>query len=119
MSMTYVQRGSKYPYANTGSAIASGAVVVLSSGSSGRIGVAESAIAATTGTGTLLLGGVQSLTKHTGEAFTNMQLLYWDATNTRLTGSSTGNTFAGTSWGTANSAAATANVLLNDNPFVQ
>lgn len=117
MSTTYIQRGSKYPYSNTGSAIAAGAVVSL--GTLG-VGIAETAIAATTGTGTLIVGGVHVLAKNTGEVFTDGQQLYWSASsNNYLTGASTGNTAAGTSWGTANSAAATANILLNNNPYVQ
>lgn len=119
MSTTFLQRGSKYPYSNSGSAIAAGDVVILNSGSTGKVGVAETAIAATTGTGSVVIGGVHTLAKHTGEAFTDMQLLYWDATNHRLTGTATGNTLAGRAWGTAASAATTAGVLLNDNPFVQ
>jgi len=94
-----------------------GDVVVLVSGSTGFIGIAVTAIAATTGTGELAIGKfdecVFTLAKHTGEAFTDGELLYWDATNKRLTASSTGNTRAGRSYGTAASAATTANVILN------
>lgn len=111
------KKGNRYSYSNTGSAINSGDVVVLVSGSTGFIGVAVTAIAATTGTGELAIGGgderVVTLTKHTGEAFTDGQLLYWDATNHRLTGASTGNTRAGRSYGTAATAATTANLIIN------
>jgi predicted RecA/RadA family phage recombinase len=119
MSLTFISRGSKYPYVNTGSAIASGDVVVLNSGSTGKVGVAQGAIAATTGTGTLDVGGVQSLAKKSGEAFTDMQLLYWNTSSKYLTGTASGSTLAGRAWGTASSSATTANVLLNDNPLVQ
>ncbi len=72
MSTTLVARGALYNYTNTGSAIAAGGVVVLVSGSSGFCGIAVDAIAATTGTGVLNIGGpdmcVHQLKKHTGEA---------------------------------------------------
>lgn len=115
MSTTAFKKGGRYSYSNTGSAIASGAVVVLSSGTSGFIGIAMAAIAATTGTGELMIGGpdenVHTLAKATGEVFTDAQILYW--TGTALTGASTGNTRAGRSYGTFASAAATAQVLIN------
>lgn len=111
------KKGNRYSYSNTGAAINSGDVVVLASGTTGFIGVAITAIAATTGTGELAIGGgdenVVTLTKNTGEVFTDAQVIYWDATNKRLTGTSSSNTRAGRSYGTFNSAAATAQVLLN------
>ena len=118
MSLTYQQRGSRYNWYNGGSAVASGAVVVLASGTTGRVGIAVDTIATLT-TGVVEIGGVQQLAKRTGEVFTDMQLLYWNTASAYLTGTSSGNTLAGRSFGTANSAAAVASVLLNDNPFVQ
>lgn len=111
--------GNRYSYSNTGTnAINSGDVVLLVSGSSsGFIGIAVTAIAASTGTGELAIGpfpeSVFTLTKNTGEAFTDGQTLYWDATNKRLTGTATSNTLAGRAFGTAASAATTANLLIN------
>lgn len=117
MATVVFKRGNRYSYSNTGSAIASGAVVVLVSGATGFIGVAMTAIAATTGTGELIIGGgderVVTLAKNVGEVFTDGQLLYWDNSNFWLTGASTGMTRAGRSYGTANSAAATAQFIIN------
>lgn len=114
---TFVNAGNRIPYSNSGSAIASGDVVVLVAGASGYVGIAVTDIAATTGTGEICIGGypeaVHVLAKHATEAFTPGQVLYWDATNHRLTGSSTGNTRAGRSDQAYGSAATTANVILN------
>ncbi len=104
----------RVPYTNNGgSAINSGDVVVVVSGSSGYIGIAVDAIAASGGTGVIEDGNAHALTKNTGEAFTAGQVIYWDATNKRLTGHSTGNTRAGRADGAYASAATSATVLVN------
>lgn len=117
MTSLYAQ-GNRYPYTNTGAAINSGDVVVLvSSTTAGFIGIALTNIAATSGTGELCVGnypeGVFTLTKNAGEAFTDGQVLYWDAANKWLTGTAGSLTRAGRSYGTALSAAVTATILLN------
>lgn len=110
--------GNRLNYVNGGTAVLSGAVVVINSGATGLIGIALANIAANA-TGTVLIGPangegiVEGLAKHTGEAFTQGQYIYWDATNLRLTGTSTGNTRAGRAADAAASAATTANLILN------
>ena len=110
---TFAYDGIRIPYSNSGSAIASGGVVVLVSGATGFIGIAVDAIAATTGTGVLEVRRAHTLTKKSGDVFTAGQLVFWDATNSRLTTSSTGNTRAGRADGAYASAATSATILLN------
>ena len=117
MNSLYAQ-GNRYPYTNAGSAIASGDVVTLVSGvSTGYIGIALSAIPATTGVGELCIGnypeGVFTLAKNTGEVWTDGQVVYWDAANKWLTNVAGSLTRAGRSFGTQLSAAITAQLLLN------
>lgn len=113
-----VQRGNRLPYTNTGSAIATKTVVVIVSGATGFIGIAETAIDATTGTGVLAIGrgdeGIWNLPKKSGDVFTLGQVVYWDPTNERLTTTNTTtNTRAGRCAKAAASAATTADVLIN------
>jgi predicted RecA/RadA family phage recombinase len=104
----------KEPYLNTSTAIASGGVVILASGTSGRIAIAEDAIAATTGTGTLLVGGVHTVTKVTADNFTQGSKVYWDSSATKFTTTSGTNTYAGRVWGgTFGTTATTGSVALN------
>lgn len=115
---TLFAKGGRYPYTNAGgSAVNPGDVVVLNSGATGFLGISVGTIAASGGTGDLVIGGpdecVHTLSKNSGEAFTDGQLIYWDATNKRLTGHSTNNTRAGRAFGPAATAATSANVILN------
>src|SRR4051812_46779385 len=93
MAAYWEKDGSRFLYSNSGSAIVAGDVVTVVSGNSGFIGVAVTAIAATTGTGEVEIKGRYNMAKATGEAFTAGQRLYWNGTG--LTGASTGNTAAG------------------------
>lgn len=110
---TYAYEGIRVPYSNTGSAIASGDVVVLVSGTSGYIGIAVDAIAATTGTGVLEVRRAHTLTKKSGDVFTAGQTVYWNSSSKYLTTTSSGNTRAGRSDGAYASAATSATILLN------
>lgn len=113
MANTFVETGETLSYSNSGSAISSGGVVALATGSSGYIGIAKADIAATTGTGVLMVSGVHQLTKKSGDVFTVGAIVYWDSSNSRLTTSSTSNTRAGRVWAAAASAATTARVKIN------
>ncbi len=103
---------SLIPYTNTGSAIAAGDLVIRASGTSGCIGRAQGDIAATTGTGTLLIRGLINGVKASGEAFTDGQVLYYDGTSFTGT-SSTTFTRAGRAVGISASAATTCVLQLN------
>lgn len=87
--------GDRIPYYNTGSAITSNSVVVVKAGVSGKIGVAVDDIAATTGFGTLAVRGVFELAFKSDDVAAAGDLVYWDASNSRLTTTKTANTRAG------------------------
>jgi hypothetical protein len=115
-----IKKGSRYSYTNNGgSAINPGDVVVLvnSNTATGFIGVSMGTIAASGGTGELLIGGpdenVITMTKKSGDVFTDALEIFWDATNHRLTTSSTGNVLAGRAYGPAATAAVLADLLIN------
>ena len=59
-----------------------------------RVGVAMQDIPAS-GTGTVTLTGAYSLPAATGAAIKVGQKVYWDSTNSVITGTATNNTFAG------------------------
>jgi predicted RecA/RadA family phage recombinase len=81
MALTGRLQGNSVVYTNTGSAIASGAVVALKD----CIGIATVAIPATTGTGVVSISGVHELAKTTSQAWALGDLLFWDATTAKLT----------------------------------
>ena len=120
MISLYAQ-GNRYPYVNSGTnSVNSGDVITLAPGTAagtGHIGIALSAITASGGLGELSTGGypegVYTLAKNAGEAFTDGQILYWDAVNKWLTGTAGSLVRAGRSFGTAISAATTATLSLN------
>lgn len=104
----FVAEGKTIKYANTGSAISSGDVVVLGAG----IGVAVTDIAATTGVGSVLVEGVVEIAKVSGTAFTQGAKLYWDSGNSELTTTAQGNLAVGVAYEAAASADTTAKVKL-------
>lgn len=112
---SFKAEGVRIPYTNNGgSAIASGAVVVLvNSNTVGYVGIAVDTIAASGGSGELEVRRNHTLAKKSGDVFVTGQEIYWDATNVRLTTSSTGNALAGRSDGPYASAATSAGILLN------
>ena len=99
-------------YENAGSAIAAGDMIVVASGTSGIVGVAISSIAATTGTGNIDLDGVFTVTKASGEAFTQGPVVYFDGIQMAGT-STTTYTRAGRVYVSAASAATTARIRIN------
>ncbi len=113
MSAIYVNDAHRVNYSNTGSAISAQDVVVIASGTSGKIGIAISDIAASTGTGEVEVFGRFTLPKTTGEAFTQYQALYWDGS--ALTGTETTTyTYAGRAAAAAASADDTADVIIHE-----
>jgi predicted RecA/RadA family phage recombinase len=75
MASSYQQEGSVITYSNAGSAIAAGDVVVMGH----TIGIALSAIAATTGTGPVAIEGVFSgIPKVSAAVFAQGEKLIWD-----------------------------------------
>ena len=113
---SHIQSGHRLPYSNTGAAILSGAVVVLTAGNAGMIGVAVTDIAAATGTGEVEVSGVKELTAlntDTGAVGTDV---YWDATNSRITTTATANTYGGKLARAKTNGQTTAHVLLNRMP---
>jgi predicted RecA/RadA family phage recombinase len=108
----YVQPGERMEYANAGSAISSGDVVVIGD----RIGIALTDIAATSGTGTVELCGVYELAAISTGAFVQGEALYWDASAGKLTNVGTANTPAGTAFEAKASSAALARVRLQPSP---
>jgi predicted RecA/RadA family phage recombinase len=109
----FVNNGKRILYSNTGSAIVAHDVIAIASGTTGRIGIALVDIAATTGTGIVEIAGRHTLPKASGEAFTQLQLLYWDGT--QLSGTSTTtSTRAGRAAVAAASADTTADCLINE-----
>lgn len=86
-----VQSGETMVYNNSGSAIASGDPVVIGE----RIGVAIVDIAATTGSGSVAMEGVFQLDKDADESFEQGDQLFYDSSDSTLTKTATGNTWAG------------------------
>ena len=108
MATTYVRDGKTLTYSNTGAAISSGDVVLMSN----TVGVAIADIAATTGTGAVQIEGVWTLAAAAG-AWVQGDNLYWDNTAKKFTKTASGNTLAGIAADTKASAATTGNVKLN------
>src|SRR4051812_17084577 len=109
----YIQPGERMEYANAGSAIAAGDVVVLGE----RIGVALVDIAATSGSGTIELEGVFELASVTNAAFAQGDALMWDSSTGKLTKvASSTTTPAGVCFEAKLSAGAVARVNLDPNP---
>lgn len=103
---TFVQEGETIDY-TPGSAAAAGAVVVM--GSVG-IGIVSTALAANE-KGSLVVDGVVRHAKAAG-AISAYAKVYWDATNSVFTATSTNNTLAGYAVAAAASGDATVDVKL-------
>ncbi|MBJ2155269.1 DUF2190 family protein [Variovorax sp. IB41] len=85
----FVQEGNVLDYTSAG-AVASGAVVVFGV----RVGIVIADIPAG-GTGAIRVKGVAELAKLSTDTPAQGALLYWDAANTRLTTTASGNVLAG------------------------
>jgi len=103
----FVQIGDVLDY-TPGSAVASGAVVVMGV----RIGIAVADIAANA-TGAVRVKGVVELAKLGTDTPAQGALLYWDAANSRLTTTASGNTLAGYAAKAAGNGATTVWLHLN------
>lgn len=99
-------------YTNAGAAISSGGVVVIG----GRIGIAVTDIAATTGVGPVALCGVYSKAKATGAVAVG-QTVHWDAVALNFTTVGSGNVFAGYCTKAAASGDANVEFRLAENPY--
>lgn len=109
MATNFIQPGDSIEYSNSGSAIASGAMVPVGN----RIGIAVTDIAATTGTGTVSLEGVYSVSKDGDEAFAVGDALFYDASDATVTKTATGNTWAGYAFAVAASDATSCHLKLS------
>lgn len=107
-----VQDGEIMQYSNAGSAISSGAPVVIGN----RIGVAITDIAATTGVGSVALCGVYQLGKDNDEAFSQGDALFFDTSDSTLTKTATGNKWAGYAFEAATESSTTCIVKLDPSP---
>lgn len=111
MTTRYVQAGKVLDFPNTGTAIASGAGVLIGT----LLGVALTNIPANT-TGSVQICGVFTLPKLPADAIAQGALVYWDAANARLTTTSAGNTLAGVAAAAAAATTTSVNCLLNRLP---
>jgi predicted RecA/RadA family phage recombinase len=112
---TYKNNGRRIDYTNSsGSLIASGATVIVRSGTAGVTGVLVTDIA-DTATGEIATCGVHTLTKEAG-AIAYGALVYRKSSNGNITTATTGNTLAGWAVAAATTSATTVDVLLNGLP---
>lgn len=109
MSTNLVRDGRILTWTNaTSTDVESGDVIVIGD----RIAVAEVDIAVDE-SGAVDTEGVRTLAKHTGEAFSQGDQLYWDETHEYLTATASGNTAAGFAAEDAGSSATTAECKIN------
>lgn len=64
-------------------------------------------------TGPVAMSGVYTVTKLTTDVVTQGAALYWDNTNSRLTTTASGNTYAGYAFAAAGNGVTTVNIKLN------
>ena len=107
MTTKYVMSGEVLDH-TPGSNVASGAVVVMGV----RIGVALADIASGR-PGAVRVRGVFTLAKLSTDNVAQGALLYWDAANSRLTTTASGNTLAGYATAASGSGVATVNIKIN------
>lgn len=107
MTTKYIQPGDVLDY-TPGAAVVSGQVVLFGT----KVGVALAAIAAAS-TGPLQVAGVFELNKLSTDVVAVGAALYWDNTNSRLTVTASGNTYAGYAVAAAASGATAVRIKLN------
>lgn len=107
MTKKFIQPGEVIDY-TAGSALTAGTVVVIGV----RIGVLLTDLESGE-TGAAQVTGVFEITKLTTDDVARGVLLYWDATNSRLTTTASGNTLAGYAWKAAGTSATTVQIKLN------
>lgn len=109
MAKNYTQTGDSLAYTNGGgAAISSGSAFVMGA----RVAVALADIAVGE-SGTVAARGVFTLPKLGTDVVAQGALLYWDATNKRLTTTASGNTLAGYAAAPAGNGAVTVALALN------
>lgn len=109
MAKNYIFSGDVLDYTNAGgTTIASGAAVLMGS----RLGIALADIAPGT-TGNVRMRGVFTVAKLSTDDVGQGDLLYWDATNSRLTKTASTNTLAGFAAGAAGAAVTTVAISIN------
>lgn len=109
MANNYILSGDVLDYTNgTAAAIASGAPVLMGK----RLGVALADIAVGL-TGSVRMRGVFTVAKLSTDNVAQGDLLYWDATNSRLTTTATDNTLAGYAAAAAGTSVTTVAISLN------
>lgn len=106
----YIQKGEVINYSNSGSAIASGDTVVIGA----LIGIAQTDIAATTGTGSVCLEGVFEVAKTTSLAIAQGDRVYWNTSTKKVT-KTTSDVYMGVAFEAAGSSDTTCLVSLNEN----
>lgn len=107
MSNKFVTEGTHFNF-TAGSAVASGAVVLMAD----TIGIANTAVASGD-KGTACTEGVHTLAKLSTDNIAQGAKVYWDATNSRITLSSAGNTLAGRAYAAAGAGVSTVQVKIN------
>jgi predicted RecA/RadA family phage recombinase len=107
MTKLFVQPGNVLDH-SPAAAVASGAVVVIGA----RVGVALADIAANA-TGSLQVTGVFQLPKKAADTIAQGALVYWDATNSQITTTASGNTLAGFAANAAAASVTSVNVKIN------
>lgn len=109
MAKNYVAEGHVLNYTNaSGSLIASSTPVLIGK----RLGIAIADIP-DGATGALAVEGIFTVAKLSTDTPSQGALLYWDATNSRLTTTASGNTQAGYAATAAGNGATTVNINLN------
>ncbi len=107
MTKLFVQPGNVLDHTPAAD-VASGAVVVIGA----RVGVALADIAANA-TGSLQVTGVFQLPKKSADTIAQGALVYWDATNSQITTTASGNTLAGFAANAAAASVTSVNVKVN------
>lgn len=107
MTKKFKAEGEVWNHVASG-AKSSGAVIVMGA----RVGVALTDIA-NGATGSVAVRGVFALSKKSGDTFAQGAACYWDAANSYVTSTSSGNTLAGSAAAAAASADTTMDVALN------
>ena len=111
MTTKFVQSGHVFDHPNGATAIASGDTVIIGT----KVGIALTDIAANA-TGSVQTTGVFNVPKLGTDVIAIGVVCYWDATNKRITTTSSGNTQAGIAFRAAGNGATVVDLLLNGIP---
>ena len=111
MTTRFIQPGKVLDFTNGGTAIASGAAVLVGT----RVGVALGNIAANA-TGSVQICGVFTMPKVSADVITQGALVYLVSASGAMTTTAAGNTLAGVAAAAAGNGATSVNVLMNGLP---